>query len=636
MRNKIGIVVLGILCFASAAYAASFTTDGLCLRSGMNKVCLVSGTLSADLDFTLPTADGNPGEAVVTDGAGNLSFSPAGSGGGLNYVTNPGAENDLANITDADSILTRNTLDTPVLKGLAQFEIDADASGEKACWALDTLQGEIEGNAIGAFDYRGDASKYKAYVYNNTDSVNASFELVLSNAATKAEALLNFIANPAKTYLLCMEATDAAAAAFVADSVSVERWDGVGSVAQAETMLQLSRTGQNFLNTSVNVLSNAPVISINPYSSEASGVYTAPRAGRYLVTATTRYSSMGSGFISLNIQKNSANISGCTSVDDVLAEGNNAVTCVVDVVATDTIRLTSKTSSDTNYDVTVTSYTITRFPTASEQVLRIGAPGSGWTAWTPTFVGLGTPTSVDLKYQCSGSTFFYRGSFTTGTTTGVAASISLPTGYSAQAGAAIAGSFGRSTTASDKSGNMLILPATDSTKLYFAGLTGGATAVDGISASNGNSNFAGSQGVFVSGFIPVTADSPCPSASMPLVKHAVTTPSEGVEAVLRLNISGSSGVTNCTTASCTVETSNVPGATSARASAGTYTITWPAGTLSAKGSCSCSSVSVGAGGERVICTARSTTATNVNVTTIREDTSAASDTYSQVQCTGPR
>ena len=91
MKNKLGFILMAIAVYATSVYAASFTTDGICLRSGSNKVCLISGTLSSNLNFTLPTADGTNGQALKTDGAGALSFGDvaAGGGDGTNYTTNP-------------------------------------------------------------------------------------------------------------------------------------------------------------------------------------------------------------------------------------------------------------------------------------------------------------------------------------------------------------------------------------------------------------------------------------------------------------------------------------------------------------------------------------------------------------------
>lgn len=185
-----------------------------------------------------------------------------------NYVKNSGAEKNDLNITDADNIVSRNTASTPILKGDAQFGVDADASGEKACWVLDPLQGEMEGNAVASFMFRGDASLYKAYVQNDTDTVRASAERTLVNASTKQDAQMYFVANPAKTYSVCVEATGNAAAAFVMDDVSVRAWE----------------------TTSVDFGTYSPTISagVNAVSPSAPAPWTYSRIGN-VVTVSGRY-----------------------------------------------------------------------------------------------------------------------------------------------------------------------------------------------------------------------------------------------------------------------------------------------------------------------------------------------------------
>ena len=53
---------------------------------------------------------------------------------------------------------------------------------------------------------------------------------------------------------------------------------------------------------------------------------------------------------------------------------------------------------------------------------------SNWVSYTPTFVGLGTPTSVQMYYSRDGADLLLRGNFTIGTPTAVNASIGLPSG----------------------------------------------------------------------------------------------------------------------------------------------------------------------------------------------------------------
>lgn len=57
-----------------------------------------------------------------------------------------------------------------------------------------------------------------------------------------------------------------------------------------------------------------------------------------------------------------------------------------------------------------------------------------WTSYTPTFNGLGTPTSVTAYYKVTGNTLYIFGQFVMGTTTASEARIGLPTGYTSNSG----------------------------------------------------------------------------------------------------------------------------------------------------------------------------------------------------------
>lgn len=55
--------------------------------SGTGTITLASGNTSSNVTFTLPTADGSPGQFMSTDGSGNLSFASGVSAGSANTFT---------------------------------------------------------------------------------------------------------------------------------------------------------------------------------------------------------------------------------------------------------------------------------------------------------------------------------------------------------------------------------------------------------------------------------------------------------------------------------------------------------------------------------------------------------------------
>lgn len=66
--------------------------------------------------------------------------------------------------------------------------------------------------------------------------------------------------------------------------------------------------------------------------------------------------------------------------------------------------------------------------TVSPSVYVYGTPITDWQQYTPAFVGLGTVTSIDMRWRRVGQNVEIEGRFTNGTTTGVAATVPLPSG----------------------------------------------------------------------------------------------------------------------------------------------------------------------------------------------------------------
>lgn len=108
---------------------------------------------------------------------------------------------------------------------------------------------------------------------------------------------------------------------------------------------------------------------------------------------------------------------------------------------------------------------------------------SGWTTYTPTFTGYGTPASVGFTYRRMGDTLEVSGYYTTGTNTGVTVSITLPTGINIDTAKFTKGA----TTANpgqtvgnwvintaQSSGHVVINTGTSTSLIYLGGLSGGA------------------------------------------------------------------------------------------------------------------------------------------------------------------
>jgi hypothetical protein len=109
--------------------------------------------------------------------------------------------------------------------------------------------------------------------------------------------------------------------------------------------------------------------------------------------------------------------------------------------------------------------------TLGPQTLVKGPVLTNWQSYTPTFVGFGTVSPIEVQYRRVGDTLEIYGQFTSGTTTGVTATMSLPAGLSistpmtnAQAG----GWLVRATSSGTSKGSTVILDTGSPTVVRFS------------------------------------------------------------------------------------------------------------------------------------------------------------------------
>lgn len=130
-----------------------------------------------------------------------------------------------------------------------------------------------------------------------------------------------------------------------------------------------------------------------------------------------------------------------------------------------------------------------------QQNTAIGPPLTDWVSYTPTISGgFGTVTAVDVQWRRVGSDVQVRGSFTSGTTGGAAATISLPLGLVSTTDTnalTIIGTYGRGASVTSHGGFLLKQNASNlvgfSSFDVFSGATNNALVITtGINAA-GNS-----------------------------------------------------------------------------------------------------------------------------------------------------
>ena len=94
---------------ASVVFRSSTSTStNVAIKSNNNQMTLVSG----GTDFTLPTADGSSGEAMVTNGSGSLSFDTVKGNSDFTNGTIVG-QNTINGFTTGSQIITDNSIAAP-------------------------------------------------------------------------------------------------------------------------------------------------------------------------------------------------------------------------------------------------------------------------------------------------------------------------------------------------------------------------------------------------------------------------------------------------------------------------------------------------------------------------------------------
>lgn len=131
-------------------------------------------------------------------------------------------------------------------------------------------------------------------------------------------------------------------------------------------------------------------------------------------------------------------------------------------------------------------------------------PTTNTTAYTPTITGAGTPTNVDFVWWQDGDKVGIQGRFTSGTSTGVTLSVSLPNGYTYKGVGGLGkmvGTAARSAGASTYVKDHRVLMNGNNMVFSIIEATGGT---DPASPQLGNAIFGGSgQTFYVNALVPV-------------------------------------------------------------------------------------------------------------------------------------
>lgn len=532
------------------------------------------------------------------------------------FVINPECEkNDTDGITDSSSIMSRNTS-----SGLGDFgtdcALDASSSGQKVVHTLRAYPNGLEGKAGEVIiTYTGDASLYKVNVVQNS-AVIASQQLK-SVASTQAISFI-FGTDNSQAITVEIEATSASAAAIKYIIPHVGEATNVGTVAQSQVLLQGRRiTSAQAIGTNSQTVIVFNSAGLDPYAglNTSTGVYTVPFTTRVTVRVSANQSSVqtSNSAQTLRVRKNSSTQTGCEH-NMVFVAANSSLhvaACAFDVVAGDTIDVTTASDSDTSYSVdTQSAIVIESFPTTSQTVVRQDAPGVQWTAFTPTGTWVSNTTYTGF-YQCSQGTLRVSGKVAvTGTPTSATLNVNIPSGFTIDTTKLSSTVVGGQTTALPASVCTIGDSGTGAVGCYTGYQS--TTAVKFVSwLANSTYTIAGAStdvtqavpitwangdGLDYYYEVPVTAGSPCSNGQQLLIPGSVYSSSTGVERIERAIITGGSNNVVCSSSPCAIQSQSgswLSGVT--RSATGTYSASIASGTFSAAPTCVCSATRPGTG-----------------------------------------
>jgi hypothetical protein len=325
-------------------------------------------------------------------------------------MTNPGLEQGLAGWTAAGtSTIARET--TNKRTGSASLSWDPGDATATLVTSPATLS--IGGGAcLAEFFYKGFGTADITAIVRNGGGDDLS-ETVTLAAATEWQAVqLPFSCPTSGTVVLGLAALGDAAIGYI-DDAYLGRDYRVGATAQEELLVFARRASSDQAVATVDpttVVFNSEVIDLYGEYSTSTGVFTAKRAGTYIVSTTLRVADYTSEELLGAIAASSNSADECKTYNSTSSTPRvTLASCVVVLDAGDTLEIKSDSVSDASYTVsadTGTFVTIKRAVSGSETVLRgdvsdlsgslkyAATTGCNWT------VSAGTYTSPSADSDC--------------------------------------------------------------------------------------------------------------------------------------------------------------------------------------------------------------------------------------------
>lgn len=297
--------------------------------------------------------------------------------GQANFVLNPNAQTNVANVAVTNATRTRST--TTPLVATSEFNVTVTSANGTAVWATRSFDAGMKNqNCEARFTYRGFQSTSKAQI---KQGANVVAELTLTPSATDPRiASINFPCgdlSSATTFVI----TDSATLSGTNEigGIYVGLATNQANVAQAESVLNaLHGVAQN-------IPSNVPTdiiydtVNSDRYGSynSSTGVYTVRKSGTYLINAKA---TMTSGTINvgnyIELKAFLNTTQACRSYENAPYTGfypiQKQIGCQIEANAGDTIKIAIQFAFSARDTIAQEGYTdlqISRFPSSSELVV---------------------------------------------------------------------------------------------------------------------------------------------------------------------------------------------------------------------------------------------------------------------------
>lgn len=544
-----------------------------------------------------------------------------------NFVKNPSCASNLENITNASSILTRTT-STPLVASLgASCAVDGTATSQYVKWTTRTFDVALDGqNCEAQLIYKGDASLYKMYVEKPAGTkVSQDLQLLDSGSYSKTASVIFPCGVSTDAATVILEPTSSSAAAIKVTDVYAGKATNLSNASIATDWVAYTPTFTGFGTvTSVNVYSRRVGDTLEVQGSFVTGTVSASNAAFTLgyngVNGTLIVATRGLGTTSVvgHAVRSVNSVFG----DTLLATPASSILSF-SYQGTGTAGLTPQAGNaifGNGQTISFRAVVPIEGWTSTGVAVRADQTNYPWTAYTPTFTGFGTVTSIDCQHKRDAEDLLLRCKFTMGTNTATEARVSLPGSLtsadtSKMATIQLAGDAAISTSSGAKT-NVLIEPST--AYVTFGLVTSGAVPLSKINGST----FSNSTTMSFHARFPITGW--LENQKAPVLVGSVTSGTTASERIERATLTNTNGGQAVSAQSGTwIGTSSCSGT-------GICTYAIVSGMFSATPACSCATSTSG-----ISCVSSATSSTSVTVRT-RNGSGDFNDSGVGLICMGPR